>query len=59
MQPGDGKYNLFSVATHELGHALEMYHSNQADSVMTPFYKHGFSTDNKHEILGESGKALI
>jgi len=26
---------------------------------MTPFYKRGFSTENKHEILGESDKTLI
>jgi len=26
---------------------------------MTPFYKREFSTENKHEILGESDKTLI
>jgi len=26
---------------------------------MTPFYKHGFSIGNKHEILEESDKKLI
>jgi len=44
---GDGKYNLFSVATHELGYALGIFHSKKKDSVMMPFHKHGFSTENK------------
>ena len=57
--PGDRKYNLCSAASHELGYALGVYHFNEKDSVMTPFYKHGFSTENMHEIPGESNKALI
>jgi len=44
---GDGKYNFFSVATHELGHALGVFHSNEKDSVMEPFYRHGFSLKMK------------
>ena len=28
-KPGDGKYNLFSGATHESGHALGIFHSNE------------------------------
>jgi len=58
-KPGDGKYNIFSVALHELGHNFGIFHSNEKDSVMTPFYKHGFSIENKYEIPGESDKALI
>jgi len=49
----------FSVATHEIGYSLGIFHSNQADSVMAPFYKHGFSSENKHELLGESDIHLI
>jgi len=52
--PGDGKYSLFSVATHDLGHTLGILHSNERDSVMTHFSKHGFSVENKEEIFGES-----
>jgi len=56
---GDGKYNLFSVATHELGRAFGLYHSDDPDSVMGRIYKHGFSTENRDKILSESGKSLI
>ena len=49
--PGDGKYNLFSVAVNELGHALGLYHNTEdKDSVMQPIYKPGFS----NKILSES-----
>jgi len=56
---GDGKYNLFSVAVHELGNALGIFHSNEKDSAMAPFHKHGFSTENKREILSERDIKLI
>ena len=58
-KPGDGKYNLFFVAVHELGNALGIFHSNEKDSVMAPFHKHGYSTENKHEILSERDIKLI
>ena len=50
--PGDGKYNLFSMAVYELGHALGLYHNTEdKDSVMQPIYKPGFG----NKILSESG----
>ena len=58
-QSGDGKHNIFSVGVHELGHALEIFHSNEEDSIMVSYYKHGFSTDDKNETLSDSDKALI
>ena len=51
--PGDGKYSLFSAATHDFGHTLGIFHPNEKDSVTTPFNKHGFSVENKDEIFGE------
>jgi len=49
----------FVIACFENGLNLEIFHSNEKDSVMTRFHKHGFSTENKLEILGESDIKLI
>jgi len=38
---------------------LGLYYCNKKYSVLTPFHKHGFSTENMHEIPVESDKALI
>ena len=52
---GDGKYNLFSVAVHEIGHCIALFHNTEdKDSVMQPIYKPGFSVENKNKILSES-----
>jgi len=51
---GDGKFNLFSIAVHEIGHCIGLFHNSvDKDSVMQPIYKPGFSAENKNEILSE------
>ena len=55
--PGDStqKYNLFSVAVHETGHCIGLFHNTEdKDSVMRTIYNSGFSVKNKNEILSES-----
>jgi len=52
---GDGKYNLFSVAVHEIGHCIGLFHNTEdKDSIMHPIYKPGFSVENKNKILSDS-----
>jgi len=51
----DGKFNLFSVAVHEIGNCIGLFHNTEdKDSVMQPIYKPGFSVENKNNILSES-----
>ena len=52
---GDGKFNLFSVAVHEIGHCIGLFHNTEdKDSIMQSIYKPGFSVENKNNILSES-----
>jgi len=54
-QNTDGKYNLFPVAVHIIGHCIGLFHNSvDKDSVMQPIFKPGFSVENLHEILSES-----
>ena len=36
-------HNLFDVAMHEIGHCLDLTHSQSADSIMYPTCKHELS----------------
>jgi len=52
---GDGKFNLFSVTVHDIGHCIGLFHNTEdKDSVMQPIYNPGFSVENKNNILSES-----
>jgi len=52
---GNGKFNLFSVTVHEIGHCIGLFHNAEdKDSIMCIIYKPGLSVENKNKILSES-----
>ena len=52
---GHGKFNLFSVAVHQIGHCVGLFHNTEdKDSIMRPIYQPGFSVENKNNSLSES-----
>ena len=57
---GDGKFNLFSVAVHEIGHYIGLFHSTEDnDGIMHQIYKPGFSVENKNNLLSESDMKTV
>jgi Matrixin/PEP-CTERM motif len=49
---GGSGFSLFQVTAHELGHALGLYHTEVANSLMNEYYTEAFSGPQADDIAG-------
>jgi hypothetical protein len=50
--PGNGRFDFFTAALHEIGHSLGLDHSYEPGSVMQPFYSGARRTLHADDIAG-------
>ena len=49
---GDGVFNIFQVAMHEIGHSIGLNHTNVPNSLMNAFYSEAFLGPQADDIAG-------